>query len=232
MLSKDKVLSLRDLALAHLPKVRAERDRMKAHSRFAALKVVAIAPIKTSYDASSTAIENRAAVLLNLVHQHPDASIERLYNSEGGSENVLDPTDVLMKDALRNQPMTEACLLETAKLLCELSGAPLPPWMTITPEVEVVPDTSPSGDEIPGKMPQTNIGKLSIKAAWEIECCTNKRATAKQVIEKLQAWTETEPELTETIPHGVKWATTKGKQKPFDVEACAKALETWQASRA
>jgi hypothetical protein len=89
-----------------------------------------------------------------------------------------------------------------------------------------------SGDDIPGKMPQTNIGKLAIKAAWQIECSTGKQATAKQVIEKLQAWTETEPELTETIPHGVKWATTKGKQKPFDVEACAKTLGTWQASRA
>lgn len=99
-------------------------------------------------------------------------------------------------------------------------------------KVATLPDTSPSGDEIPGKMPQTNIGKLAIKAAWQIECDTNKRATAKQVIEKLQAWTETEPELAETIPHGVKWTTTKGKQKPFDIEACAKALETWQASRA
>ena len=91
---------------------------------------------------------------------------------------------------------------------------------------EAVPVRSPSGDDIPGKMPQTNIGKLAIKAAWQIECSTGKQATAKQVIEKLQAWTETEPELTEIIPHGVKWATTKGRQKPFDVEACAKALGT------
>lgn len=97
---------------------------------------------------------------------------------------------------------------------------------------EAVPVTSSSGDEIPGKMPRTAIGKLAIKAARQIELETDKRATAKQVIEKLQAWIETEPELIETIPHGVKWTTTKGKQKPFDVEACAKALEIWQASRA
>lgn len=104
--------------------------------------------------------------------------------------------------------------------------------LPIAPAAKMKADTSPSGDEIPGKMPRTNIGKLAIKAAWQIECDTSKLATPKQVIEKLQAWTETEPELAETIPHGVKWTTTKGKQKPFDIEACAKALETWQASRA
>ena len=135
MLHKDKILNLRDLALDHLPKVRAERDRMTAHGSIAALSAVAIAPLKTSHDVSSTAIEKRAAVLLHLVHQHPDTSTEWLIPSVDDSEKELE--EVLMKDALRNQPMTEANMLENAKLLCELSGAPLPPWMTITPAAKV-----------------------------------------------------------------------------------------------
>lgn len=95
---------------------------------------------------------------------------------------------------------------------------------------EAAPATSPSL-EIPGKMARTAIGKQAIKAAWQIECATGKRATPNQVIDKLQALVKTEPELIGIIPHGVEWTTTKGKDKPFDIEACAKALDKWNTSR-
>ena len=148
MLHTNKILSLRDLALDHLPKVRAKRDRMKAHGSIAALSAVAIAPLKTSHDVASTTIEKQAAVLLHWVHQHPDTSTEWLIPSVDNSEKELE--EILMKDALRNQPMTEVNMLESAKLLCELSGAPLPPWMTITPAAKVVavPVVSPSGNTV------------------------------------------------------------------------------------
>jgi len=92
-------------------------------------------------------------------------------------------------------------------------------------------NTTPS-DDIPGKLPNTNIGQLAIKAAWQIECATGKGATAKQVIETLKKWEPGEPVITESIAHGVKWATTKGTEKSFDVETCAKTLKTWNVSRA
>lgn len=85
---------------------------------------------------------------------------------------------------------------------------------------------------IPGTMPRTAIGKLAIKAAWKIECETQKRATAKMVIEKLQQLVEETTDLAEETEKGVKWTTTKGKQKEFDMDACGKALETWNKSRA
>ena len=88
-----------------------------------------------------------------------------------------------------------------------------------------------SDDAIPGKMPRTAIGKLAVNVAWEIECATGKRAIASQVINKLQELEKDEPILTEKIPHGVKWVTSKGKGKSFDVQTCAKALETWNTSR-
>ena len=179
MLHKDKILNLRDLALDHLPKVRAERDRMTAHGSIAALSAVAIAPLKTSHDVSSTAIEKRAAVLLHLVHQHPDTSTEWLIPSVDDSEKELE--EVLMKDALRNQPMTEANMLENAKLLCELSGAPLPPWMTITPAAkgEALPVVSPSieawranarqiGEKIHKEKPSLNMEKIAEKTHKEM----------------------------------------------------------------
>lgn len=93
-------------------------------------------------------------------------------------------------------------------------------------------------DDIPGKMPNTTIGKLAIKAAWKIECGTGKRAAAKQVIETLQSWVdhkdnhEAVAELTEKIPNGVKWVTSAGKKNNYDIGACQKTLETWNKSRA
>lgn len=87
------------------------------------------------------------------------------------------------------------------------------------------------GCRIPGKMPHTAIGKLAINAAWQIEQDTGKQATAKQVIEKLQDWVKTEPELIDTIAHGVIWVTIKGKDKPYDKEACMKTLASWNKSR-
>lgn len=104
--------------------------------------------------------------------------------------------------------------------------------------VEAGAGTNPNDDAIPGKMPNTTIGKLAIKAAWEIEYKTKKRATAKQVIERLQAWVDhiSNPnavtELTKKISNGVKWVTTGGKERDYDIGACQKTLETWQKSRA
>lgn len=103
---------------------------------------------------------------------------------------------------------------------------------------KIVPRSNPSGDAIPGKMPSVTIGKLAIKAAWQIEGETGKRATAKQVIEKLQSWvdhkdnTEAVAELIDKIPNGVKWVTSAGKENSYDIGACQKTLETWKKSRA
>lgn len=114
---------------------------------------------------------------------------------------------------------------------------PLPPTDAPADKVEAVTVTSPSGDKIPGKIPNTTIGKLAIKAAWLIECETGKRATAKQVIERLQSWVdhkdnpEAVTELTGKIANGVMWVTRAGKGRPYDIGACQKALETWNKSR-
>jgi hypothetical protein len=90
---------------------------------------------------------------------------------------------------------------------------------------------SPSGDDIPGKMPRTAIGKLAITAAWEIEGKTGKRASANQVIAKLVEWIKTEPILLEKIPHGIRWMTTNATEADFCIEACGTALAKWNLTR-
>ncbi|MGO8754210.1 MAG: hypothetical protein ACLQHK_03140 [Gallionellaceae bacterium] len=89
-------------------------------------------------------------------------------------------------------------------------------------------------DKIPGKMPRIAIGKLAVKAAWEIECETGRHATADEVIERLQKWAEAGNDgyLHSKIKFGVKWVPKRGKiPKEYKPGACGKTLETWHASR-
>lgn len=108
---------------------------------------------------------------------------------------------------------------------------------TPTPKVNAVHDevkraVNKAADNPPGKMPRTAIGKLAIKAAWEIEHETKQRATVNEVIAKLQAWVNKEDALYNVIKNGVSWQTTGLKVKDFDIDACSKALKTWHSSRA
>lgn len=90
---------------------------------------------------------------------------------------------------------------------------------------------------IPGKMPNTGIGKLAIKAAWEIENETKRAATDKAVMERLQLWADSgeEPAIllkSDKQKHAVEWRTIGGRKKPYDIEACRKTLAGWIKSRA
>ncbi|MDO8414480.1 MAG: hypothetical protein Q7S51_11910 [Gallionellaceae bacterium] len=91
--------------------------------------------------------------------------------------------------------------------------------------------TSKANEQPPGKMPRTAIGKLAIKAAWQIERETKRPAIVNFVITRLQEWVEHEDELLEKIKGGVRWQTKGCKANNFDIEACAKALERWHKSR-
>lgn len=100
------------------------------------------------------------------------------------------------------------------------------------------PTTAPvSNADIPGKLPKTGVGKLAIKAAWQIECETSRAAIAKDVMTRLQGWADagSEPDVlrkSNKEKRGVDWQTMKGVTKTFDLGACEKALATWKKSRA
>lgn len=237
-MEKRKIEALRDLAIAHYPKASKQRaDAMKYQGGMWADCGLTSALIFEDY--AATAVEKQARELLQLTFMHPDARPLQPLNWDGAE----DGEKRMLEQGREWQPQIEVALLDAARLLCELADVALPRWIDAVPKsesaleshaakAEAVPVTSrPSDREMPGKMPRTAIGKLTIKAAWKIECETGKRATPKLTIEMLQAWVETEPELVESIPHGVKWETTKGKDKPFDIEACSKALEKWNTSR-
>lgn len=104
------------------------------------------------------------------------------------------------------------------------------------PHNPLAPANAPAA-KIPGNMATTTSGKLAIKAAWQIECKTGKRATAKQVIEILQTWVdhkdnpEAVTELTRKIPNGVEWVTSGGVPRKYELKTCEKTLETWNKSR-
>ncbi|MBL8500469.1 MAG: hypothetical protein LZF85_07975 [Nitrosomonas sp.] len=95
-----------------------------------------------------------------------------------------------------------------------------------------------NNDDIPGKQPRIAIGKLAIKAAWEIERehKSKRRATANEVMERLQSWADagTHPDVlyeSNKRRKQVTWLKGKSGDKVFTFEACEKALSKWNESR-
>jgi hypothetical protein len=91
-------------------------------------------------------------------------------------------------------------------------------------------------DVIPGKLPWTDAGKLTVEAAWEIEKETGARTTASIVMARLQMWANEKPNnhpvLIRVIPHGVVWATKKKREeKNYRIEHCGIHLANWYESR-
>lgn len=90
--------------------------------------------------------------------------------------------------------------------------------------------------EIPGKLPRREAGKLAVKAAWQIECETKRRAGAKEVMARLQEWADNGKEpatLIKSLPdkRAVKWRTQKAGELEYDQQACATTLKKWNESR-
>jgi len=178
--------------------------------------------------ATSTAIEIAAAQLLLELADY------KIYDLNSPELKEFDPQE--LRD-LSIRKITAAADRLTEIIGRTISLDDLIPTNTPAAKGEAAKNTTP-GDDIPGKLPRTTIGKLAVKAAWQIEQATGKRAMARQVIEKLQSWVDHKDnpnavaELTEKIPNGVKWVTGKGKPNNYDMGVCEKTLATWNKSRA
>jgi hypothetical protein len=92
--------------------------------------------------------------------------------------------------------------------------------------------SSKANNPPPGKMPNVDIGKLAIEAAWEIQCITGRRPSAKTVIKKLQEWAiepKKEPWLVKPSATGVFWTSmTTEDTKDYGIGACTKTLQVWR----
>ena len=130
MLTQNQVNSLRDLALEHLPEVRALSKELysKHHDSRAALQVVAFAPDLVTNSPLSTTANKLAGQLIQLVGQHPETLTEHLIDKLNDGSLGITPEDA-HRWAMRDRPNTETLLIETARSLCEISGATLPPWV-------------------------------------------------------------------------------------------------------
>lgn len=78
-------------------------------------------------------------------------------------------------------------------------------------------------------IPRNAIGKLTLKAALEIEEDKNRRATAKEVMSLLQRWADEGYEPSYLIQSdeekkSVIWMTDKSIEKIYSLEACEKTL--------
>ncbi len=131
MLSKYMVNSLQDLALEQLPGTKALSKKLyieHGNSR-AALQAVAWAPTLLINSPLSTSLEVLAGRLLALVNQHPCTHTEYLIEKMDGDDGLCISVENAVLWAEQDRPYIEEALLETARQLCEISGANLPPWM-------------------------------------------------------------------------------------------------------
>jgi len=130
-LHEKKILNLRDLAISHLPRVQKNRAvSSRLYGKAFIDSASRGATQMTSNYAESTAVEKLAAELLDLTYMHPDTQAQYPFKRDPIEYAEAIEEDMrLMEGALELQPQIEAAMLEAAKLLCELTGAPLPPWM-------------------------------------------------------------------------------------------------------
>lgn len=89
---------------------------------------------------------------------------------------------------------------------------------------------------LPGSKPKIAIRILMVNVAWEIEQDTNRRASAKEVLNELarRADAGKHPETLVSYDEekrAVIWTTQGGKHKPFDIDACSKGLADWNKTR-
>lgn len=146
MLNINDVLSLRDLALSHLPQVQKQSEiaYTEGRSSRAALQVVAAAPAGVATSPLSTSVERQAARLLHLIGKHPETHTEWLSDDVDGDDFPGELTDILKADAERDRDMIGQSLMAAARELCRLSGAALPPWMVA--EIIASTESTPPGE--------------------------------------------------------------------------------------
>ncbi|MBZ0070007.1 MAG: hypothetical protein K8F26_14475 [Thiobacillus sp.] len=103
-------------------------------------------------------------------------------------------------------------------------------------QVAPTPEPVATIEGIPGTLPLRGAGRLAIKAAWQIECETKRRASAKEVMTLLQAWADDGKEsdtLIKSLPakRAVLWLTAKSEHREYATEACRDTLRRWNKSR-
>lgn len=157
MLHTIQILSLRDFALEHLPKVRALRELNARFGKHAAEETVAEASRTFLLDPLATASERQALRLLDFIHLHPKNHWTTHFREDDLTTEQIESNKSDLKQALELQPVIEQHILEAARLLNGLSGVPLPPWLTQT-ETPAPATTETSRATANVSPPQTNGG--------------------------------------------------------------------------
>lgn len=130
-LQVNQILTLRDMALEYLPKLRELRERNARFGAFYAEQTLDTGWRTAWLDPLATGVQRQAAELLAKISIHPDTAIigHWGWNSHADPETIAknQQTLALMRE---QQAEIEGYILDEARKLCELTGRALPPWMS------------------------------------------------------------------------------------------------------
>lgn len=135
----NQILSLRDLALGHLPKLRDLREKNAKFGPFAAEQTLDSGWGRVWLSPLATAVERQAAQVLAQIYMHPETALVNHWQwGKGMDQEDIDNAGQTLALMREQQSQTEARLLDEARKLCMLSGAPLPPWLNPESSLETI----------------------------------------------------------------------------------------------
>lgn len=157
MLDVNQILSLRDLALDHLPKLRDLRERNSRFGSFAAEQTLDSGWGRAWSNPLATGIERQAAQVLNQVYLHPETALISYWQWKNGMDaDSIANAEKTLQLLREHRAETEAVLLEQVKKLCMLSGAPLPVWVNVETLLENTGERQVSNEVSTGKRKWTD----------------------------------------------------------------------------
>ena len=218
-----KILSLRDLAIAHYPKAQKMRaDAMKFQGGVWADSGLTCALTREAYDA--TAVEKAAHELLQLTVMHPDAQpIDPFPWDAVEDAEIFASKARRLEQYVEMQPQIEAAMLDAARLLCELAGVALPPWVDAA---DAPAGNAPKGEDVTTQKRQRQ-DALAVKLD-EILVLIETRTPANIMAKLREQIGKQNTCILRNVGDGIEWENDHGDVKTLTIKLLGERIREWK----
>ena len=211
---KLKVLNLRDLAIKYYPKAYRMRANFLKYNGDSGLMHAAIFE-----DQDATAIEKAACELLRLTFMHPEALLNdpHVWDAVKDAETIATKAHTL-EMAVEMQSQIETLMLDAARLLCELTGVALPPWVDA--------DYAPAAKDAPTQKRQRQ-DALAVELD-EILVSMTSRTPAKVMAKLRMQISKPNTCILNNVGDGIEWENDHGDVKTLTIIKLGERIREWK----